>query len=588
MKLILHILTFILISIASYGQMYVNITSTNSQPGVGDKFKLTYELKLKMQNGSASISHSGIKIKKPTFDGFTVLDEGRASSGFGFGGFNNFGGDMKISDYAFILQAKKKGTYNIPPMTFIMNGEEYSSESYAITVGEGDPNAKITPQQQNSNLFTRIDVNKKSPFKGESVLVTYKIYSRYRTLSLDDYDYALIDGVWTEEIDPGKNGWDTKQENINGLAYNVFILKKEIIFPQKTGEISIPSFKITARINQSFFNQGKTETVSSNSLILNVKPLPSPKPEGFISQVGSDYSFDVEFSTTEVKTNEAIDLKIKISGKGNLKQLEAPKINFPTDFEVYDPEVKENIKLSTSGLTGAKEFSYLIIPRHHGEFSIDGVPFSYFDINTKQYKTLKFPSTNFQIAKGENEGSMLTSSANQEDVELLSNEIRHISNSTTLYPQNNFLFGTTRYFIYLGSPALLFLILLLFAKRDKKELDESTLSRKNASKIANKKLAKAETFLQQKEDKAFFEELHLALNKYLSDKLNIPVSELTKTKIEEKLLFIMVDSATIKELLDIINNCEMARFAPISHNAAEQYLSSSKTIINTIESHAKK
>lgn len=587
MKLLLNIFTLIFLALTSQGQMYVDITSTSDQPGVGDKFKLTYELKLKMEGGSASISHSGIKIKKPTFKGFTVLDEGRASSGFGFGGFGGFGGDMKISDYAFILQAKKKGTYTILPLTFIMNGEEHKSESYTITIGEGDPNAVIA-KKQNSNLFTRIDVSKKNPYKGESVLVTYKIYSRYRTLSLDDYDYSLIDGAWTEEIKPGKNGWDTEQEVINNATYNIFTLKKEIIFPQKTGEISIPAFKITARINQSFFNQGKTESATSNSQKINVKKLPSPKPESFVSQVGTGYKMKVSYSTTAVKSNEAIDLKIKITGKGNLKQLEAPVIKFPTDFEVYDPEVKENIKLSTSGLSGSKEFSYLIIPRHHGDFTVDGLEYSYFDTGSKKYKTLKSEPTTFNIAKGEDDGTTLSSTANKEDVELLSNEIRHIEQETELYPIDDFFFGTGTYFTLLATPALLFFILLFITKRKTEEVDEATISRKNASKIASKRLAKAESCLSHNEDSAFFEELYTALNKYLSDKLHIPVSGLKKSRIEEELLGIMVDSKSIAELLDILNNCEMARFAPISHSAAEQYLSASKNVINTIESHAKK
>jgi len=569
----------------SQAQMHVDITSTSSQPGVGEKFKLIYTLKLKMQNGSASYSHSGIKIKKPKFDGFVVIDEGRASNGFG--SFGSLNGDMKISDYAFILQAKKKGTYKIPPLSFIMNGEEHKSKAYTITVGEGDPKAVIQPKQ-NSNLFTRIDVSKKNPYKGESVLVTYKIYSRYNSLSLDNYEFSMADGVWTEEITAGKNGWESKQDRVNNATYNIHTLKKEVVFPQKTGEISIPPFEITARIGQSFFNQGRTENVKSNSPILTVKKLPSSAPDSFISQVGTGYKFEVNYSTTEVKANEAIDLKIKISGKGNLKQLDAPEIIFPSDFEVYDPEVKESIKLSTSGFSGSKEFSYLIIPRHHGSFSVDGISFSYFDTKSKKYKTLNSESTKFNILKGENDGTSLTSTTNKEDVELLNNEIRHIEEKTILYPANEFFFGTGKYLTLLLSPAFLFFIFFFIKRRKPISEDAAVTSRKNASKIANKRLAKAETFLSNNQDKEYFEELHSALDKYISDKFNIPISELTKIRIENELLAISIDKQIISDLLEILNNCEMARFAPVSHSAAEQYLNTSKNVINNIESHAKK
>ncbi len=580
LKLALNILAFFIVSLVN-GQMYVDIKSSNSTPGVGEKFQITYTLKLKMQGGTASISHNGINITKPNFENFVVVDEGTVNRGFSFGGF---GADLEISNYAFILQPKKEGTFTIPPLNFLLNGENIESDSYTISVGKGDPNAKFEPK--NANIFTRIEVSKKNVYKGEKVQVAFKIYSRYQRISLEDYDYDMIDGVWTEEIDPGPKGWDNEQKTINGNLYMVYTLKKEIIFPQRTGEITIPAFKIDARINQTIWNAGSLESITSNSAKIKVDPLPLNAPNSFESQVGTGYSFDVNYSTTELKVGEPIDLKIKIKGKGNLKQLENVPLDFPTDFQVYDPEIKESIKVSSSGVSGSKEFNYLIIPRHHGTFEIPALEFSYFDMDSKKYKTFSSDPQTITVHKGDGSTNNLTSNHHQEDVELLSTEIRHIEHETTLHSKGYFLFGSKFFYIILGAPGVLFLLLLIATRWKGKKVSESEKSRKNASKNASKRLAQAEQLLKENKDKAFFEELYRALYGYLSNKYGIPVSDLNKNRIELELNSRGMDSTSTHQLLEILNHCEMARFAPVSHTDAENILNRSQTLLKTLENHA--
>lgn len=576
---------FILLLLSSFqlsliGQnLYVDIKTTSNTPGVGEKFKLTYNLKL--SNGSISYN-GGIQVKKPKFNNFNLVDEGAGKPGMNFGSFDF---DMSLYRYEAILQPKKEGTFTIPPLTFIINGKEVKSGSVTLQVGKGDPNATFTPK--NENLFARIDVSKKSPYKGEHVLVTYSLYSRYRSLSLEDYDFPMTKNLWTEEINPGGNGWQGQQKQINGVFYNVYPIKKEIVFAQTSGEIEIPPFEISARINQSIFNPGTVETVKSNKQTLKVKSLPIGAPLSFSGQVGSNYKMEVDISTTELKSNEPIDVKITISGKGNLKQLEPLNIDFPKDFEVYDPEVKENIKVSTSGINGSKTYSYLLIPRHRGDYSIPEINFSYFDLNSKKYKTLSHNATSIHVEKGDKESSDVVTNINKDDVELINNEIHHIKSNTKLVSKNNFLLGTTLFYLLLSLPFIFFIAALIYKANKPKEIDTSLIAKKKANKSVLKRLSTAQTLLAEKNTQAYFEELYKALYKYVSDKFNIPSSELGKEHIKSKLTDNQVPVETITQFIDVIDNCEMARFAPVSHSDAEKLLDVSKTCIQTIEKHVK-
>ena len=581
MKLSINIVLFIIISNVffvsnlSAQNFTTSINTSNNSVQVGDVFKLTYSI-------SSKDNFSITGIQRPTYQEFSFVRESNGES------HQYINGNAKHSfEYTLFLKANKKGTFKITPATFVTANSETKSSFFTVQVGASDPKSNIAPPK-NSNLFTRIDVSNKNPYKGEVVLVTYKIYSRFGNLSLDDYDYSMTDGVWTEELDPGNKGWPSKQENIKGDTYNVFTLKKEIVFPQKTGKISIEAFDITARVNRSFFNQGSVIEVQSNTQVLTVKALPNNDPLSFESQVGKDYKLDVTYSTTELKTNEPIDLKIKISGKGNLKQLNAPELKFPTDFEVFDPETKNNVKVSSSGLSGNKEFNYLIIPRHHGIFDIEPIEFSYFNTATGKYITLTSEAVTVAVLKGDDQDLNLTSSGNKEDVELLSNEIRHIEHETELTPLNEFFFGTTNYYLALGSPLLLFILFFFIKINTGKEKNEAELTHKNASKSALARLSKAEKYLKNNNDSEYFEELHNAIDGYLSHKFKIPVSELNKKRIEEQLTKISIDVSTITALLRVLKDCEMARFAPLSHSDAEKTLTTTKTLINKIEKHVKK
>ena len=248
--------------------------------------------------------------------------------------------------------------------------------------------------------------------------------------------------------------------------------------------------------------------------------------------------------------------------------MNAPELNFPTDFEVFDPEIKNNVKVSSSGLSGSKEFTYLIIPRHYGSFDIDPIEFSFFNTSTGKYKTLTSEAVTINVLKGDNQDLNLTSSGNKEDVELLSNEIRHIEHETELTPVNAFFFGTTNYFLALGSPFLLFIIFFFAKRMTRQEKNEAELTHKNASKSALARLANAEKHLKDNNDLEYFEELYNAINGYLSHKFKIPVSGLNKKRIEEEL---EENPALDEEMHEHPNAPELEPLALAMARAREEY-----------------
>ncbi|MCB9189338.1 MAG: protein BatD [Flavobacteriales bacterium] len=586
MRHISYLILFILVTIfgqkVSAQEIFVDISCTNQYPGVGEKIKLSYVLKMKLKGGMASVSHSGITISKPDMKSMNIIDEGTEGSSFSFGNFGG-GSDMQISKYSFILQPTKEGDIKVEPFSFKMNGETYQSESFTIHVGKGDPNAQIV--KKNSNYFITIDVSKKELFPGEHALVTYTLYSRSTNISVQNYDFPMPNGLWKEEIDGGSNGFGQSQVTIDGYAYLKFPLKKEVIFAQKSGEIQIPAFTLDLMVGGGFFSKGSLEKLTSNSPTINVKPLPSGAPISYNGQVGNDYQLDVNYSTTQLTAGEPIDVKIKINGKGNLKQLDAPELTFPSDFDTYEPEVEGTIKLSgTNGFTGDRTFNYLVIPRHHGTYEIPSFEFSYFDLSTKTYKTLSYPAQSINVEKSATSTAATTNGSNnasvaKEEVEVLNDEIRHIAYNTSLNSTETTFFGTSLFWIGIGFPFLLAIGNIFFVafKPAENKIDHKKAAGKNIFKT----LKNADIKLTANDTIGFYEELYKGFMTYLSQKLDTPFSQLTKEEIALKLADIDLSNNTIK----ILEVCEMARYTPLTSADAHETMNKTKNLIQQIEKH---
>jgi hypothetical protein len=367
-------------------------------------------------------------------------------------------------------------------------------------------------------------------------------------------------------------------ENYNGKNYKTFLLKQSILFPQRSGTLDIESGKVSAIAQvqvssqrRDFFGDffGSYKDVKKVSTIpgakIEVTPLPDGKPANFSNAVGT-FQMQSSINAESVKANEAINIKIKISGSGNLKYIKNPEIKFPNDFEVYDPKMDTKINTTASGVSGTREIEYLAIPRFAGNFTIPAAHFSYFDTNTKQYKTLSTPEYKLKVEKGDASSAspQIVNYTNKEDVKFFGKDIRFIdTKNLKINAKDDYIYGTNTFWLSYLIPLLIFIILfVLYRKQAKENANIALMKNKRANKQARKRLKLAETHLKAGNKAAFYEEILKALWGYTGDKLNIPVAELTKDNIEVELAAHKVGQETINEFMQILNTYEFARFAP--------------------------
>ena len=536
-------------------------------------------------------SNKKVKINSPNLNDFNIVQGPYSSSSSSVSITNGKINKIETYSITYLLSPNKSGKLTISPATASYNGKDYKSNSIEITVGTSKQNNSSTNRKptKNTNLFAKINLSKKNTYMGENILVTYKIYTRYNRLQIIDLDYPMTNGFWNEEIKTPGNGWPQKQEVINGLPYIVLTLKKEIISPQKTGELTIPPIETKVLINQDFFNRGTEKTIRSNSVKINVKPFPNGAPENFNDQIGKNYKLNVKYSVNELKVDEPLDVTIEISGNGNLKQLQLPEIVYPSDFEVFPSENKELIKITTKGVSGKKILQQLLIPRHHGDFTIPEIEFTYFDLSTKNYKTLKKPAKTIKVQKSDGGNSTISSvrQNNQEEVVLINNNIRHIESNSKLSLNEQPLFGTYSYWLLLASPALVFSLLFLYVNYRKQNSNPELIARKKAGKQLEKRFEVAEKVLNENKTDEFYQELYSAWLNYLSLKFKIPISNLNKESIINAFKESKVPENIIKKINQILEECESAKYAPLSNEDSNKTLKESKSIINEIEAYAK-
>lgn len=466
--------------------------------------------------------------------------------------------------YSYRLLAEKVGEYTIGAAKLTVGGQVYQTTPITIKVSKNSSGQSRLPSED-PNLFGRIEISKKSLFLGEHTLVSYKIFSRYRSLENTEADYPMANGIWKEEIKAGKDGWPASQQKVGNTMYNVYTIKKEVLYPQKSGKIEIPAFHMDFVVNRSFFNAGTTVKVKSNSPTLNVKAIPNP-PANFSGLVG-DFSLESEISSTDLEANEGLDLKLKVKGKGNLKQLDQLAVQLPPDFEQFDPEIKENIKISSSGASGSKSFNYLSIPRSGGSFEIPEVQLVYFDPKHEVFKTLTSDSWTVHV-KGEKIASSggTFSAKDQQQVALLNEGMRHIKNKTTLVSMGHQLYGSTRFWLLLFLP-LLVLMLVLFGKKKFQERPRSNQQAKQAGKLALKALQNSKSQLDSGNTNGFHETFLAGLFGYLDHKLQLTTAELNRNSIHKTLQQRGAKEATIEKLIAIKAQCEMDRYTPGVHSA---------------------
>ncbi|MGB0882600.1 MAG: BatD family protein [Vicingaceae bacterium] len=590
---ILFFLAVLLVSY-SYGQdVTFTAAASHTKVKTGDRFKIEFTANAEVSN-----------FRAPKLSNFRVLSGPNQSTQMSWVN----GKTSSSISYSYILMAVKEGEFTIGPAVAAANGKAIKTNSLKIKVGKG-----VKVQQGGSQagsqtksggsasdeLFIRSTVNRRKVYQGEQIIATYKLYTRVGLAGNELVKNADLNGFWSQEIDFGEAVWT--KEIIGGYRYSVAKIREIVLFPQRSGELEIDplqmKFIVQKRVQgggQSMFDQffGRVENVEydlkSKPIKITVLPHPANAPEDFTNAVGK-LDMKVDVSANEVKANEAINIKIKISGKGNLPLIDVPELSFPSDFETYDPKINDNVKTTIAGVSGSKEFDYLVIPRHPGKFKLDPITFSYFDPSTKKYKTIASDPIEINVLKGDGTAAEnIVYSSNKEDIKVLGNDIRYIHTNNIEFSQSNKAFyGSWKFYLALLLAPLLFIVTFIFRNKIRAaNSDVVGMKKKKAGKIAAKFLKSAKASLEANNTKAFYEDISKALFGYISDKLHIPAAELNQNNIKEKLNTLKVNESTSKALIETIELCDMARFAPVSISEQEVY-NKAESIINQIEGEVK-
>ena len=586
------------------------LTFTASAPEavvVGDQFRLSFTVNTQQVRD----------FKAPTIKGFEVLMGPRSSRQSSMEIINGKATQSSSITFTYMLLAEKEGEFTIPGATIVANGKPLVSNSVHVNVlpaeqQSGQASHRGANSHGNSNqvgsistsdLIITATTSKTTVYEQEAFLLTYKIYTAVDLRGFDNIKLPDFNGFHSQEIEqPNDRRW--RLEHYKGRNYQTTIYRQFILFPQQTGDITIESARFDASIAQAsqvtdpfeaLFNGGGVVEVKKSiftpKITMHVNALPSGKPDSFYGGVG-DFNISSSISTTEVKTNDAITLRLVVSGTGNLKLVANPEIKFPESFEVYDPKEDSKFKLTNEGLAGNKVIEYLLIPRSAGSFKIPATDFSYFDTKSKTYKILKTEEYTIKVEKGEgNATQTIANFTNKENLKVLNEDIRFIRlNEVSLTPRGDYFFGSTSYWLFYLIPSLVFaLFAILYRKKIAANSNVAKMKTKKANKVAIKRMKQAGKLLVDNKKEAFYDEVLKALWGYVSDKLSIPLSMLSKDNIEDALRSHQVDDKQIKEFIAILNECEFARFAPGDPSQAmDKVYKSSLEVIEEMESQVKR
>lgn len=578
----------------SYAQK-LTATAGSTSIGLNNSVQVTYSL-----SGGTSES-----FQQPSFTGFTVVGTSRTSGGGMTMIINgqvvqNGGGS---ESWIYTLVPTKTGKFTIDAAKVKVKGQWIASNTLTIEVtASAAANNKPQQNQQTqqtqkadasaTDLFVKAVADKTNVLQGEQVTVTYKIYTKVPLSQIMIKKLPSFAGFWSTEL--VKLDDKTKQYNevINGQKYVVADLRKIALFPQKSGKLSVDPLEVEciAQIqvkskannpfgnffNDPFFNdpffqnqfsigyQEVKKNLKSTGLNFTVAELPANnKPDDFSGFVGS-LALDTKVDKHEVKANEAINLTFTLSGKGNLSLLDKMNIEFPPDFEVYDPQIDENISTTGGEISGSKTFNYLIIPRTPGNFTLKPVTLSYYDKNKRTYVTLSSGDIAIKVGKGDGSAATVTGGSNKEDIKYINSDIKFIDNKLfEVYPKGRFFFASLWYFILILLPVALFVaFIVLMRRRIKLHSNATLLKHKRATKIALKRLKQANTFMKANDKNNFYVELSRALWGYISDKFSIPLANLSLDSAQHTLAEKNVSENIRNKFIEILNNCEFARFAP--------------------------
>lgn len=525
--------------------------------------------------------------------------------------------------FTYILIPKATGTFQLPAATAMLSGDRISSTQASIQVvsdgasssrssgqnggkssGGGQTSSTGSGEISSNDLFMRLSLSRTEVVIGEPITATLKIYQRANVVGFENAKFPTFNGFWSQETYV-PNNIEFKRESLDDKIYNTAVLRTYVLIPQQSGTITIDPAELVCLVNirtapstsnslfDSFFqDEYRTirKRVTTPAVKVKVNPLPAGQPASFGGGVGN-FGISARLTTDNLKTHDAASLVITVSGRGNVALLEEPKVNFPPDFEVYDTKTTENTDKSNGGTSGSKSFEYPFIPRSHGDFTIEPVEYSYYDVNAGKYVTLRTEPLHVKVAKGKGGDSTPVTTVNsgveRKDVKSLADDIRFIfTGKPGLSGSGSFFVGSVFFWILL---ALMILgatsVYLAFRKVAAMRADVAGTKNRRATKMAQKRLKLAGEYLDKNLYTAFYEELHKALIGFVSDKLNMDMSEISKDNIASALTDGGVSEEQTKAFTDLLDACEFARYSPDGGNEAmRSHYDAALKVISSIDS----
>lgn len=575
-QVILTVATLVAVNLASAQDASFTAAVDKSRIDLGDRLEVTFTL---------SGSTGGRKFRPPSFSDFLVLSGPNQSTSMQF-----INGAMSSSvSYRYILQPRQEGTFTIGPAAIEYGGKQLQTQPIVIEVKKGTSQPKQPSQttdagiaqELSENVFLRLNIDKPRLYQGEQLTVTYKLYTRVNIVNYVISKAPANVGFWSEDLEVPQQIQLTT-EVVDGVQYRVGTLRKVAMFPQRSGTLELDPMEVECVVQvparrrstdwfDQFFNdpffgnlRNITHKVRSKPVKVTVMSLPAENvPLGFSGAVGK-FSLETWLDRLETRTNEPVTLKVRISGQGNLKFLNAPGISIPPTIERYDPKITDNISKQGSSIAGSRTFEYLLIPRTAGEQRIPSFRFTYFDPIKNSYLTLQSQEFRLNVERGTDLVAGPFSAASREDVRILAEDIRFIkSGNVTLKRRGDRFVGSVGFFALSGSPFLAFAGLLLYLKRREKVLsDVQSLRNRRARKVAQGRLAEAKKFLQANRGEEFYTEVSRSLWGYLSDKLGIPPADLSQDSVRTLLENKVSSKEIVARLFATLEQCEFARFAP--------------------------
>jgi len=591
MKFIAHISLIIILLVTSItsAQVTFEAKASKTKLGINERLRIDFEM-----------NKDGDNFNPPDFEGFEVV--GGPNTSVSNSWINGVRSYSKI--YSYFLAPKKMGRFNIKQATIEIDGEIYKTQVVTIEV----TTAVEKPKDENDadyiaskNIHLVAEVSKSSPYLNEAITVVYKLYVSQNTgvSNIREIDNPRYNDFWSQNIDV--KGLKVQNGTYEGEDYRYVVWRKTVLYPQKTGQLEIEPLSLDVTVdvptNKRDFFGGRLmsqvhRTISAGSLTINVKPLPEAgKPIDFTGAVG-DFKFNVITSKTELNASESLQARVEVSGKGNLKLFQLPKINLPSSLEVYEPEHTENVTTNLDGMQGMISDSYTIVPQFKGKYPIPSISFSYFDLNTETYKRISSGEIVIDVMEGPTNSStgdnVIASTNGAKQQVVLSNDqfafVKTSPNLTAIKPK--YFFKSTWFWNALLVPLLAIpLAIVLRRKKDERDADVFGNKIRKADKLAKRYLSEAKKTLGQKE--AFYIAMEKALHNYLKAKLHIETSDFTKEKIENLLLKRKVEESTVSEFISLLKNCELARYTPITQVEMQQDYDKAARTISLIDKQLK-